>query len=422
MKKQNSKQKTTSFLRVAMMFLLVFAVSCSNDAELNEEPDAEKSSEFVAKISNGQVISLKANNNKYVSSEDGTKDMIANRTAIGAWEKFTVVKVGSKNGNDLIALKASNNKYVSSENGTKDMRANRSSVGAWEKFEVIELGTASGNELIALRANNNKYVCSENGTKDMIANRTALGAYEKFQVVSNGGSNNSSVGSFNFSNIQIETTKSCTSSTSTVSKDATDTNHTDGDTNDSYFVGKYQKNSDGSYKLTSCKQNGRRTEWKQKPGQEASLNTSRTMTYKASFSDYPSGGITIAQVHNRGDAGRPLLRVEIKNGKIRCYITTTYVKNQGSTYETTLQSYTAGNDLDMKIEIGNNRVKVTATTGSVTKTATYTTNNSNIKKVINSKWFDNGVKNDFYFKAGVYNDSSDGSKTPDATFKSFGIN
>ncbi|MFK7747453.1 MAG: polysaccharide lyase family 7 protein [Kordia sp.] len=411
----------SSYFGVAMLFFIAFTVSCTTDVILDEEIQAEKDPELIAKVSNGQIISLKANNNKYVSSEDGTKDMIANRTSIGDWEKFTVVNVGSKNGNDLIALKASNNKYVSSENGTKDMRANRTAIGAWEKFEVVELGSASGNELIALRANNNKYVCSENGTKDMIANRTAIGAYEKFQVINNGGST-SSVGTFNFTNIQIETTKSCSGSTSTVSKNATDTNNTNGGSNDSYFIGKYQLNSDGSYKLTSCKQSGRRTEWKQKPGQEASLNTTRTMTYKASFSDYPSDGVTIAQVHNRGDAGRPLLRAEIKNGKIRCYITTTYVKNQGSTYETTLQSYTAGADLDMKVEIGNNRVKFTVTTGSVTKTATYTTNNSNIKKVINSKWFDNGVKDDFYFKAGVYNDSGDGSKTPDAIFKSFVIN
>ncbi|MEM6687167.1 MAG: polysaccharide lyase family 7 protein, partial [Bacteroidota bacterium] len=231
-----------------------------------------------------------------------------------------------------------------------------------------------------------------------------------------------STGSFTLNNIQIETTKSCSSGTRTVSKNATDTNNTNGGTNDSYFIGKYKRNSDGSYKLTSCKEKSRRTEWKQKSGQEASLNTTRTMTYKAKFSDYPSGGVTIAQLHNRGDAERPLLRVEIKNGKIRCYITTTYKKNQGSTYETSLQSYTAGTDLDLKMEVGNNRVKITVKTGSVTRTATYTTNNSNYKKVIHSKWFDSGVKNDFYFKAGVYNDSGDGSKTPDATFTSFVIN
>ncbi|WP_053002293.1 polysaccharide lyase family 7 protein [Kordia jejudonensis] len=421
MKKQNSKRKMISYLRFTMLLFMALAVSCANNTDLDEESQVEENLDLAAKITNGQTISLKANNNKYVSSENGTKDMIANRSAIGSYEKFTVVKVGTKNGNDLIALKANNNKYVCSEDGTKDMIANRTAIGAWEKFEVIQLGTASGNELIALRASNNKYVCSENGTKDMRANRTAIGAYEKFQVINNGGST-STVGSFTFSNIQIETTKSCTSSTSTVSKNATDTNNTNGGTNDSYFIGKYQKNSNGSYKLTSCKQSGRRTEWKQKPGQEASLNTTRTMSYTASFSDYPSDGITIAQVHNRGDAERPLLRVEIKNGKIRCYITTTYKKNQGSTYETTLQSYTSGADLDIKVEIGNNRVKITAKTGSVTKTATYTTNNSNIKKVINNKWFDNGVKDDFYFKAGVYNDSGDGSKTPDATFKSFVIN
>ncbi|MEM6720164.1 MAG: polysaccharide lyase family 7 protein [Bacteroidota bacterium] len=242
------------------------------------------------------------------------------------------------------------------------------------------------------------------------------------ETVDQGVAKFASTGSFTLNNIQIETTKSCSSGTRTVSKNATDTNNTDGGTNDSYFIGKYKRNSDGSYKLTSCKEKSRRTEWKQKSGQEASLNNSRTMTYKAKFSDYPSGGVTIAQLHNRGAAERPLLRVEIKNGKIRCYITTTYKKNQGSTYETSLQSYKAGADLDLKMEVGNNRVKITVKTGSVTRTATYTTNNSNYKKVIHSKWFDSGVKNDFYFKAGVYNDSGDGSKTPDATFKSFVIN
>ncbi|MCG8700078.1 MAG: trypsin-like peptidase domain-containing protein, partial [Bacteroidales bacterium] len=58
----------------------------------------------------GKKISLKGNNGKYVSSENGKKAMNCNRTSVAKWEKFTVVDAG----NGKIALKGSNGKYVNS--------------------------------------------------------------------------------------------------------------------------------------------------------------------------------------------------------------------------------------------------------------------------------------------------------------------
>ncbi|MCG8701371.1 MAG: trypsin-like peptidase domain-containing protein, partial [Bacteroidales bacterium] len=43
----------------------------------------------------GKKISLKGNNGKYVSSENGKKAMNCNRTSVAKWEKFTVVDAGN---------------------------------------------------------------------------------------------------------------------------------------------------------------------------------------------------------------------------------------------------------------------------------------------------------------------------------------
>ncbi|WP_188112135.1 expansin EXLX1 family cellulose-binding protein [Aquimarina sp. RZ0] len=122
----------------------------------------------------GSIITLKGNNDKFVSSENGILPMTCLRTSVGEWEKFTVVDAG----NDMIALLDNNNKYISSENGNFFMNSNRSSIGSWEKFTVID----SGNGQISFKGNNNKYVSSQNGTLPMICNRTSVGEWEKFRV------------------------------------------------------------------------------------------------------------------------------------------------------------------------------------------------------------------------------------------------
>ncbi|WP_246615990.1 M12 family metallopeptidase [Aquimarina litoralis] len=124
--------------------------------------------------SSGETITLKGNNNKYVSSENGSNPMNCNRDAAQGWEKFEIITLsGGK-----IALKGNNGKYVSSENGSKPITCNRTQIGAWERFTLENI---SGNKY-ALKGNNGKYISSENGATPMTCNRTAIGAWEEFVI------------------------------------------------------------------------------------------------------------------------------------------------------------------------------------------------------------------------------------------------
>ncbi|WP_051366108.1 GH25 family lysozyme [Hamadaea tsunoensis] len=116
-------------------------------------------------------------NTRFVSAESaGTQPLIANRTAVGQWEQFTVVDAG---GGFVALLARANGKYVTAESaGAKPLIANRAAIGAWEKFRIV--GNTDGS--VSLLANaNNKYVTAESaGTKPLIANRTAIGLWERF--------------------------------------------------------------------------------------------------------------------------------------------------------------------------------------------------------------------------------------------------
>jgi hypothetical protein len=127
------------------------------------------------------VVSLQAHaNNMYVCAENaGAQPLIANRTAVGAWETFDLLDAGGGN----VALRShSNNMYVCAENaGAQPLIANRTAIGLWETFQLIHNSDGS----VSLRALvNNMYVCAENaGAQPLIANRTAIGAWEKFDLV-----------------------------------------------------------------------------------------------------------------------------------------------------------------------------------------------------------------------------------------------
>lgn len=125
----------------------------------------------------GQTITLRGNNNLFVSSENGTTAMRCNRSSAQAWEQFTVVDGGG----GKIALR-SMNKYVSSENGLNPMFCNRTSVQDWERFDWV----TNSDGTVSLRGNNGRYVSSENGAP-MTCNRTAIGEWEKFTWASVGG-------------------------------------------------------------------------------------------------------------------------------------------------------------------------------------------------------------------------------------------
>ncbi len=166
--KYKSKRRNMTSILLALLCFVSLTTQAGN------EVNSYESAESYTNITVGSTIVLIANNGKYVSSENGRKPIIANRTRIGSWEKFIVVDAG----NGKIALKGNNGKYLSSENGKKPMYCNVNHLGAWQKFKVIRLG----NGKIALKGSNGKYVSSENGKKPMNCNRSRLGSWEKFKV------------------------------------------------------------------------------------------------------------------------------------------------------------------------------------------------------------------------------------------------
>jgi beta-glucanase (GH16 family) len=121
----------------------------------------------------GQTITLKGNNNLYVSGENGTMAMNCNRTTAQAWEQFLVVDAG----NGKVELQ-SMAKYVSSENGTQPITCNRTTPQAWEQFNWI----SNADGTISLQGSNGDFVSSENGAQAMTCTRTTAQAWEEFRV------------------------------------------------------------------------------------------------------------------------------------------------------------------------------------------------------------------------------------------------
>jgi hypothetical protein len=149
------------------------------------EADAEWASDqtWFGVINNSDgTVSLESFYGKYVSAENaGASNLVANRTAIGTWEKFNFTDLS----NVSQTLKAhADNRYVTAESaGSKPLIANRTAVGQWEQFDLVD----AGDGYVALLAHaNNQFVTAESaGSKPLIANRSAVGAWEMFTVVHN---------------------------------------------------------------------------------------------------------------------------------------------------------------------------------------------------------------------------------------------
>lgn len=408
-----------SLLTYSLSSILLF--SCSTDKDdlvISEELSSASSAALT--LATDDIIALHSTGG-YLSADD-TYLIFKGSSADDDGEKFKIVN----HGNDVISLLSlKTNKYVSSEfTQNIPMTANRPSAAAWEKFNVHYLD----GDVVAFSNSYNgstKYMCSEGGRSDAAFSRDGIGgAWEKFtieHIISQPSNNNSGSGIFNLDEFGIETSSSCSSSTSTTTNSDTELN--DGE---EYTMNglDFYKRSGSTYILTSCDQDGRRTEWKQ--SSRFSLSDSKKMSYTGKFEDYPSDGVTIAQVHNRGGAGRPLLRAEIAHDKIEFVIVDTHVKGEGSSYTIEGPSYSEGSYLDLSLEVGNNKIIAIVTTTSGTKTVTYSKDNSSIDKRIDDEWFTDDVENNdiklyegFYFKAGVYNDSGNDSDMPVGSFTYF---
>jgi len=127
--------------------------------------------------------SLKAMaNNYYVSADNyGNNPLIADRTAVQAWEKFIVITNAD---NTVSFLSMANNKYVTADlNQGGKLIARAQGIAAWEKFKRINNsdGTVSFQAVA-----NNQYVCADlnTGAPTLIANRTSISGWEKFVLAS----------------------------------------------------------------------------------------------------------------------------------------------------------------------------------------------------------------------------------------------
>lgn len=133
----------------------------------------------------GQVVTMVSRaNGKFVTAENGGDlPLIANRSVVGQWERFDLVRVSAT---DVTLRSLANGRYVTAEAaGTRPLIANRTSVGSWERFAVIPVDTAT----VALfsRADNRWVTAERAGQAPLIANRTVIGGWEQFELRSGVG-------------------------------------------------------------------------------------------------------------------------------------------------------------------------------------------------------------------------------------------
>ncbi len=120
-------------------------------------------------------IALLAPNGRFVAAEGGGGgELVANRSAAGAWESFTEAVVSS------VGLRTDVRSFVCAEGGGgQPLVANRSSQGAWETFRSLSFSIGQ----VAFQATNGQYVAAEGGGgSNLVANRSSAGAWERFQV------------------------------------------------------------------------------------------------------------------------------------------------------------------------------------------------------------------------------------------------
>lgn len=164
-------------LVTALAVALALALSTPSRANDNARAAAAAGNAAAATT---QVVSIRAKaNNKYVTANGSKAPLIANRAAVGTWEKFDLVRISST---DVYLRAHANGKYVSAESaGGAALISNRTAAGPWEKFQLIN--NSDGTKSLRARVNNRLVTAESAGAAPLIANRTAIGAWEKFVIV-----------------------------------------------------------------------------------------------------------------------------------------------------------------------------------------------------------------------------------------------
>lgn len=118
-------------------------------------------------------------NGTFVAAENaGNGPLVANRAAVGDWERFKVIN----NTDGTISLWSMiNNKFVQADlNNNGRIIASATFINGWEKFMLVDMG----NGKVALKSlANNKFVCADlNAGAVLYANRTVANTWETFTI------------------------------------------------------------------------------------------------------------------------------------------------------------------------------------------------------------------------------------------------
>lgn len=171
------RSPSTVYSALVATLAIALALALSTGPRAGEPTDVATSSAAATT----EVVAIRAKiNNKYVSAENaGQSSLIANRTAVGPWETFDLVRINST---DIYLRAHANGKLVCAEaGGGAALISNRDAVGPWETFQLIN--NSDGTKSLRARANNKLVTAESAGAAPLIANRTAVGPWEKFTVV-----------------------------------------------------------------------------------------------------------------------------------------------------------------------------------------------------------------------------------------------
>jgi len=122
-------------------------------------------------------VFIKSNNNKYLSSENGGTWAIANRTSLGAWEKFKL----KKNSDGSYSIFGSNSRYADINRGA----------GHYVKFNSTNrycsdckfwVNNISGDTYSIQSVATGKFLSSNGGSSAVRCNKSSVGSNERWQI------------------------------------------------------------------------------------------------------------------------------------------------------------------------------------------------------------------------------------------------
>jgi Fascin domain len=109
-----------------------------DDANINRTAIGVWETFVMLQFSDGQVAFRSLNGNYLQATSGGGSSVTCKGSWAHSWERWTMVK----NSDKTYSFKAANGNYMTAEN-SGDLTSNRTASGAWEKFSIVDLGAAN---------------------------------------------------------------------------------------------------------------------------------------------------------------------------------------------------------------------------------------------------------------------------------------